>query len=318
MARGRLAAIGVMIGIAILAAVLVASAGAAQAEREPPEVEVEAPPVDGHVVPYEAWRDTVVEVRVGCEEPQTPGTRTEVELSIGEVPKGASASLNRSSLSWTSETGDCPADGFPFRGNVTASIATDGDAPGFVEQTIALEATVTTDDEAPSGEPRRYGPHEATVAFTPGYHHAHAVRASGPLQVDADGVGTVQATVENRANAEVDFAVHVEDVPAGLEVSIEPESFVLDAGEEAEVEVRAERVDANATLDRSVLAVNVTGEPTHPDAGADAGGHEGVAVPVDLDASQEGVVPAQAPSAGLGLVAVGLALAAVGARRQAG
>lgn len=318
MARGRLAAIGGMIGIAILVAVLVASTGAAQVEREAPEVEVEAPPVDGYVVPYEAWRDTVVEVRVGCEEPQTPETRTEVELSIGEVPTGASASLNRSSLGWTSQPGDCPSDGFPFTGNVTVSVATDRDAPGFVEQAVALEATVTTDDGTPADEPRRYGPHEATVAFTPGYHHAHEVRASGALEIGADGVALAQATVENRANAEARFTAHAEDVPAGLEVSIEPASVVLDAGEEAEVEVRVERVDANATLDRSVLAVNVTGEPTHPDAGADAGGHEVVAVPVELAGREEGVVPAQAPSAGLGLVAVGLGLAAVGCPRRTG
>lgn len=302
--------------LAVVLAVLVAATGAAQSEREPPEAEVEAPPIDGYVEPLDEWRHTVVEVRVGCERPEPPGTRTEVELSTGKVPKGASVSLNRSSLTWTSEPADCPADGFPFRANVTASVATEPTAPAFVEQTVALQATVTKSDEIPSQEPRTYEVDQTPLSFTPGYHHEHTLEAPGPQQVDPDGVAAFELTVESHANAEARYTVRAEDVPDGLEVSVETEPLVLGTGEEAQVEVRAERVAADVASGRTLLVFNATGEPTHPNGGA--GGHETVSVPLDLEPNGEETLQSGVPSLDGPLVAIGLALAAVGAAWSGG
>lgn len=301
---------------AVLLAVLVAAAGAAQEEREPPEVEVEASPIEGYVEPLEAWRETTVEVRVGCERPEPARTTTEVELSTGKVPKGASVSLNRTALSWMSEPGDCPDDGFPFRANVTASVATEPRAQGFVEQTIPLEATVTKSDEVPSQEPRTYEVDQAPLSFTPGYHHEHTLEVPEPQQVDPDGVATFQLTVESHANAEARYTVHADEVPVGVEVSVESEPLVLDPGEEERVEVRVERVDADAASGRSILVFNATGQPTHPDGGP--GGSETIAVPVELEPSGEDTLQSRVPSLAGPLVAIGLALTAVGASRSVG
>lgn len=311
-----MAVLGGLVLVAILLVVLVAATGAAQAEREPPEAELEASPVDGYVEPLDAWRHTVVEVRVGCERPEPPQTTTKVELSTVKVPTGTSVSLNRSSLTWTSEPGDCPADGFPFRANVTASVATEPRAPAFVEQTVGLEATVTKSDELPDQDPRTYKVAQAPLAFTPGYHHEHTLEAPGPQQVGPDGVATFELAVESHANAEARYTVRAQDVPAGVEVSLDTEPLVLGTGEEAQVEIRAERVAAEAASDRILLEFNATGEPTHPDGGA--GGYETAAVPVDLEPRGEGTLQSRVPALSGPLVAIGLALTAVAAARPRG
>lgn len=298
----------------LLALVLLAGTPAvAQVERDPPPVEIEPAIVDGYVEPVVERRNATFEVRVGCEGQETPETRTKIEFRMGEEPAGTQISLSRSSLSWRSEVGDCPSEGTPFVGTATASIAVNWEAPGFQEQTVPIQATVTKRGDPPMDEPRTYGPYNSTLTFKPGYYHEHGVDVHGTQEAGRDGVAVFNVTLESRSNAEARYEIVPEEVPAWVEVSFEPGGLVLAPGERAPVQIRAEQVGQAEGNAQAILTINTTGNTTNPAGGG--GGHHAFGVIVDFSQTERDTGQSGIPTVGLPWVMVVLVVIAARRRR---
>lgn len=310
MARPWIPVLGVFLALALFAG----SPVAAQGEREPPPVAIEPAVVDGYVEPLVERRNATFEVRVGCEGQETADTRTKIELQLGEEPPGTQISLSHSSLAWRSEVGDCPSEQTPFVGTATASVAVNRGSPGFQEQTVPLEATVTKRGDPPMNEPRTYGPYNATLTFTPGYYHEHSVDVHGTQEAGRDGVAVFNVTLESRSNAEARYEIQAEEVPSWVEVTVEPTTLTLDPGESAPVQIRAEQIGQAQGNAQAILGFNTTGNTTHPAGGG--GGYHAFGVIVDFSETERDTGTSGIPAAGLPWITLVLVLTAAAARRR--
>lgn len=309
MARWWIPGLGGLVALALLAG----TPAVAQGDRDPPPVEIEPAVVDGPVEPVVERRNATFEVRVGCEDPEAVDTRTKVEFQLGEEPPGTQISLSHTSLAWRSEVGDCSSEGTPFAGTVTASVAVNWEAPGFQEQTVPLEATVTKRGDPPMNEPRTYGPYDSTLTFTPGYYHEHGVDVHGTQEAGRDGVAVFNVTLESRSNAEARYTVGAEEVPSWVEATVEPTTLTLDPGESAPVQIRAEQVDQAQGNPQATLAFNTTGNTTHPAGGR--GGYQAFGVIVDFSETERDTGQSGIPAVGLPWVTVVLVVIAACRRR---
>ncbi len=310
MPRWWIPAFGGLLALALFAG----STVVAQVDRDAPPVEIAPAVVDGYVEPLAEWRNATFEVRVGCEGQEVPDTRTKIEFRVEEEPPGTQVSLSHTSLAWRSQAGDCPSEEPPFAGTATASVAVSWEAPGFQEQTVPLEATVTKRGDPPLNEPRTYGPYNATLTFTPGYYHEHGVDVQGTQEAGRDGVSVFNVTLDSRSNAEARYTVEAKEVPPWVEVTVEPQTLVLDPGESGAVQVRAEQVGDAQGNAQATLGFNTTGNTTHPAGGR--GGHQAFGVIVDFSETDQDTGRSGIPAVGLPWVMVVLVLTAAACRRQ--
>lgn len=252
---------------AVIVGVLLLAPGTAQSPETAPTVEVEDATFPGLVVPLEDEPETEIQVRVGCEAGEPPGTITELRLRAG-VPGWANVIVTPSSMTWQTAPGDCPSTEPPFRGNATVMVSLTQNAPAYETTALGLEATVV---KQPAGEAanRTYGPHQANVSLTPGYFHLHDARfLRSSAQVGPWGQASLEGTVESFANHETRFTVAAGETPEDLAVAIEPAALTLAPNETGSFDVHVEAEGLSLVDSRIVeLPVTVEGESTHPDGG---------------------------------------------------
>lgn len=286
-------------------------AGAQPADAGPP-IDVEDVEIEDRVVPLDEPGKTEVQVRVGCDAAETPGWSTLANLSTPSVPDWATVLVSPSSLTWSTQPGDCPSQGTPYQGTVNVIVALDQDAPAYEDSGIRLEATV--DKAPPEGPTRTYGPASGTVAFTPGYFHLHNLRVDEKIQEGDPGDTLVyESVIENFSNHETLFSAGVLQAPESVDVALEPETLTLTPNATGSFEIRVSMADPTARLTDEVASVHVGLEAssTGPTRGVQGGSQ--LAIQAQFQAGPPD--PRDAPSIPAGLV-VGALTVLAGLRRR--
>lgn len=253
--------------LAIVAVLAVPAAGGQGAPADPgPSVAFEDRTVEGLVEPLGDPAIVAIDVEVGCDAAEAAGTVTEASLKAGPAPEGVDVLTAPSRLSWIAGEDDCPAPGErPFEGTFEVSLRLTGDVAAFEELRMPLTLNVTKAPPGPGDETARsWGPYEANLTFTAGYHDLYNVRAETKVQTP----GLYEAarfplTIDNLGNDETTYEVSVLQAPGDAAVWVQPASLTLPVEGTGTAEVIVESEALASARDETVhVDIEVTGHST--------------------------------------------------------